>query len=259
MLPLLKNLFKLMMFLGLFCIGPNILAQTDTDSNTQTETTSESNQIEEDHDTKKLDKLIIDYNKDTEKVLKDAEAIQNGEATEASGDELGIDEENAGDERPGLKIFNKKPIDPKTLKEIKYSEAIKVTLAPLQKMSEAELMKVLKENTKGSKAEVYVDQFPKLAVFAVRLIKDPEALPMLTKILDNKDQLIRFSGIMIGTILIAFFLKRLMRREGQSVLKTLCLWFLRFIIMTSLRISILYYFYSAEITPTFNIAVKTFL
>jgi hypothetical protein len=154
--------------------------------------------------------------------------------------------------------LSKKKIDPKGLKKIKYSDALRVTLEPLQKMSEAELVALLKDNTKGSSAEEYINRFPKLVVFAVRLIKDKEAIPSMARILDDQDRLISFSGIMLATILFAFFLKRFMKREGRSIGKALGLWFLRFLIISALRFGITLYFFSAELEPMFKIASKTF-
>ncbi|MBC7537547.1 MAG: hypothetical protein H7281_01900 [Bacteriovorax sp.] len=272
LLKALPNL-RLLLILGLLFIGPNIEAQTDgagsdaPANSIPNNIQAKKNQIEEEHDTKNLDKLLIDYNKDSEKVLKDAaKIIQKDEGSDVSNKELGINHGGDPDEQPALKKadlsmfdFNKKKqIDPKALKKLKYSQVLRVTLEPLQKMDEKELILLLKDNTKDSPSGVYIDRFPKLAMFAVRLIKDKEALPSLAKIIDDQDKLIHFSGIMLATILIAFFLKRLMKKEGRSIVKALGLWFLRFLIISSLRIGILLYFFSAEVEPTFNIASKTF-
>jgi hypothetical protein len=241
-LQLLKTISKLriLIFLGLLIIGPNIQADT-------TETTP-SDTIEEEHDTKNLDKLLINYNKDQEKVLKDAEAIGEDQDT---GDEI-------SEKELATTSSNFKKLDPKNLKKISYSDSIKITLEPLQKMSESQLVALLHENTKDSKAGIYIDRFPKLAIFTVRLIKDPKALPSLAKIIDDQDRLIHFSSAMIVTILISLILKRFMKKEGRTILRAFGLWFLRFSIISFLRFGVLYYFFSAELTPMFNIGAKTF-
>lgn len=240
-----QSTFLILIFLGLFFIGPSLFAQTADDAPI----------IEEDHDTKNLDKLLINYNKDQEKVLKDAAQIQStDEAGEFTDKELGT--LNPTVNNPATNT--KKKIDPNTLKKMKYSDALRVALEPLQKMSEKELVKLLRDNTKGSKTEMYLDRFPKFAVFTVRLIKDKDALPNIAKILDDQERLINFVGVLLFTTLIAFFLKRLMKREGRSIAKALSLWFLRFLIVSFLRFWILYSFYSTELTPTLNIASKTF-
>jgi hypothetical protein len=260
---------RLLIILGLLLIGPNITAQTEnsaTPAPVDAPDSKNQNQVQEDHDTKNLDKLLIDYNKDSEKVLKDAsKIIQKDEGSDLPKTELDVGQSNDPEEqaivkKADLSMFDlsKKKIDPKGLKKIKYSDALRVTLEPLQKMSEAELVALLKDNTKGSSAEEYINRFPKLVVFAVRLIKDKEAIPSMARILDDQDRLISFSGIMLATILFAFFLKRFMKREGRSIGKALGLWFLRFLIISALRFGITLYFFSAELEPMFKIASKTF-
>lgn len=234
--------------MGLTFLGPFSFAQT---------------QIEEEHDTKNLDKLLKDYNKNQVKVLKDAETIIKMDESEKiidsdNGEVKEIEEVKKPSPVPFDASFFKKKIDPKDLKKIKYSEAMKIALAPLQKMSEAELLHLLHENTKGSNSQVYVERFPKMAIFAVRLIKDPVALPELARILEDQEKLIRFGAIMITTILVGMLLKRLMSRKGRSILKSIGYWFVRFLVMTSLRLGILTFFYGKEITPTLVLAAKTF-
>ena len=238
--------FRILLYLGLFFIGPNLLADTNSETNPDT--------IQEDHDTKNLDKLLIDYNKDQKKVLNDAAKInENDENNDLTEKELGVNQ-NANVIKSSL--FKK--VDPSSLKKIKYSEALKVTLEPLQKMSEPELVNLLKENSKNSTAAVYISRYPKITLFTVRLIKDKEAMPNLGKILDDEQNLIRFSGLMLTTIILGFFLKQFMKKDGRTIALAFTLWFFRFLIITSLRIGILIYFFGPELTPTFKIATKTF-
>lgn len=271
--PLLKIKPKLrdLIFLGLLLLGPNLFAQTDSSENLHQEQPQdrpqEKEQIQEEHDTKNLDKLLINYNKDQEKVLKDAAVINKKDETDVSEKELGVNQHPKPDydEEPALKKADLSFFDSKShfnknknLHKTKYYDALKVTLEPLQKMSEKELIAVLKDNTKDSAAAVYIVQYPKLTLFTVRLIKDPEALPNLGRILDRDEQLIQFAGIMVATILVAFLLKRFMRREGRTVLKALSLWFLRFFIISTLRVGLIMYFYGSELSPLFKIATNTF-
>jgi len=252
---------QIFIFLGLFIIGSGISAQTDK-TEVSKALNQEQNQIEEDHDTKNLDNLLKNYNKDKEKVLKDAAKIlESDENDDKTNEEIGINQNSSADENVVVKKTArnfKTVIDPKTLKKTKYSEALRVALGPLQKMSEKELMALLKENTVGSSSSKYIDKFPKLAVFTVRLIKDKEALPSLAKILDDQERLIRFLGIMISTMLFAFILRRLMRREGRSILKSVSLWFVRFLIISAMRFAIIIYFFSSELTPLMSITKATF-
>lgn len=246
--------------MGLILLGPFSFAQDSASS-------ADSAQIEEVHDTKKLDKVLQEYNKDSEKVMKDTEVINQMQATgELSEEELDkgklgdADYDKAREQAQnvlGDAFAKARGAKKQDLGKIKYSEAIRVTLAPLQKLSESELLAMLKENTKGSSAAVYVEQFPHLMVFAVKLIKDTDAIPSMVKIVDDQDKLIRFGGLMIATILFGFFLKRLTAKEGRDVIPALGIWFMRFLIMLSLRIGLIILFYGNELTPAFNVAKST--
>jgi len=255
-----KSLFIIyFLILGLFLKGPVLFAQ---ESATETKEA-----VEEIHDSAKLDKVLQDYNKDQKKVESDAEVIKAMQATgEVSEEELDKGQLNDPELEKAYNnaqsimgtIGKDKGKDQKNLKKIKYSEAIRTVLKPLQQLSEAELMATLKENTKDTQAGEFVERFPKIMVFAVKLIKDPEAIPSMARAVDDQDKLIRFGGVMIATILFGFFLRRLMAREGRSILKSLAFWFLRFLIMSGLRIGIILFFFGNEITPMLRVAERTF-
>ncbi|MDO9182789.1 MAG: hypothetical protein Q7U04_10290, partial [Bacteriovorax sp.] len=111
---------------------------------------------------------------------------------------------------------------------------------------------------KGSSSEILIKKYPKIALCAVRLIKDKDALPGLAKIIDDQERLIQYAGAMISTILLAILLKRYFYLPGRSVQEAVGFWFLRFLIIFFLRIGILYSFYSSELAATFKVVTKTF-
>lgn len=258
---------NLFFIIGLLFIGGFSFAQGNAPDSPEGNGRAE---IQEEHDSKNLDKLLKDYNQDQEKVLKDADKMLPKDDTTSELQESELSDEEsleATDVKPfGMKkksgIFDPNFLNKKgptgDLQKIKYSEAMKIALEPLQKMSERELIKLLLENTKGSSAGEYIDRYPKLAVFTVRLIKDKDALSSLAKVADDQKRSIRFMGIMISTILISFLLKRFMRKEGRPVLEAVTLWFLRFVLITTLRIGIILFFFSDEIIPTLKIVGITF-
>lgn len=249
--------------MGLIISGPFSFAQNpDANSN-------EGQAPDEIHDTQTLDKVLKDYNKDQKKVLQDAETIKDMDNTgEIPEEEFGkgkvIDPENVKELEAShdemVSAFNsigkKKKLDLKG-KKPKYSEIVKATLIPLQKLSEAELVAMLKENTRGSSAAQYVDRFPKIMLLAVQLIKDPEALPGMAKVLDDQDKLIHYSGLMIATLLVGFLLKRFMAKEGRTIFVSISLWFIRFLIMSGLRIAVTVFFFGEELTPAFKVLWKS--
>jgi hypothetical protein len=212
-----------------------------------------NNSIEEVHDSEKLDKMLVQYNQEKDKNLESTHPIIDNEQSEVSDAEI----EKAAENRVKAGL-NSNKLDPKSLKEIKYSEAMKVALGPLQVMSEKQLVTLLSDNTKGTKAEKLISQFPLISLFAVRLIKDKEALPSLVKIIEDEKKLIHFSAAILCSMIFAFILKRFMKKEGRTILKSISLWFLRFLIVSFLRICIVYYFFSMEIGPSLKLARMTF-
>lgn len=266
---LLINFLSSFLIAGLLFTGGLSFSQTSSPPAETIEGASPSDEtLHEDHDTQKLDKVLKEYNKNQKQVEQDAEVIKQMQATgELSEEEL--DQGQLGDEEYqkaykqaqnvlGDAVARAQGGKKTDLKNIKYSDAVRITLGPLQKLPEEELMQMLKENTKDTRAGAYVEHFPKLMLFAVRLIKDRDAIPFMVKIIDDQDKLIRFGGLMIATFLLGFFLKRLMAREGRSIPKALLFWFLRFIIMSGVRLGIILYFYSVELSPMFKVAGETF-
>jgi hypothetical protein len=247
-LTLLLNL-RFILILGLVFLGPYSYAQT--------EKTPATNEIQEEHDTQNLNNLLIEYNKKQEALKKSQEGRDSNPAKAFENDSSEEEMAKALD-----KMALHKPKKTKALKELSefkdlnYSESLRVALAPLQKLSEKELSKLLLDNTKGTSAEKYIARFPKLILFCVRLIKDKVAIPNLVKILEDQKRLVRFAATMLTTILLSFFLKYLLKKEGRAVWKAVVLWFLRFFIITTLRVGVITYFFNEELGPAFKIGIK---
>lgn len=243
---------KCIFYVGLVFLGPYSFAQNEKQINELSESTSE---INEEHDTQNLNKLLIDYNKDQQKVLNDAKKMLSEKNADESGDES--DGEAFTNQSRGRRKKIKSDEDNASLnlKNVKYSEAVKIALAPLQKMSESELSKLLGDNIAGSTTKKILSKYPSIIHFTVRLIKDKLAIPSLAKIIDDEKRLIRFSLTMLSTFLISIVLKYLLKKSGRTILMAISLWFLRFIIMCSIRMGIIVYFFSQELAPTFKIAM----
>lgn len=222
---------------------------------------------QEEHDTQDLEKLLKRYNTDSEKILKDADKLHSdtntNEVKESEIESMPTSEVTTEHHRrdaleevidTGFKSRNK----PKVISN-KLSESVRMALEPLQKLSEPELLKRLDENTKDSALRPYMDQFPNITIFAIRLIKDKESLPSMVKILEDRDRLVWFAGAMLSTIILGFILKRIMHREGRSFLKAALYFFIRMYIMFAIRVAIVYYFYSVEFTPAAKVFKATFM
>lgn len=223
---------------------------------------------EEEHDTQDLEKLLKRYNTDSEKILKDADKLHNdtntNEVKESEIESMPRSEvvtetqvsRDAFEEviDTGLKSRKK----PKVISS-DFSNSVRLALEPLQKLSEKDLLKRLDESTKDSAARPYMDQFPNITIFAVRLIKDKESIPSMAKIVEDRDRLIWFAGAMLSTILFGFILKRIMHREGRSFLKAVLYFFIRMYVVFAVRVAIVYYFFSVELTPAAKVFKATFM
>lgn len=269
------SLLKIILITGLLLIEGLCFAQAPdqnleskenptTNPKIDTEKTTEAPQ--EEHDTQDLEKLLKKYNTDQEKILEDANKLHtetgSNEVKESEINEMPRSEVAATPKskdavtevfETGMKSRHKGPISNE------LSNSVRLALEPLQKLSEKELLKRLDESTKESPVRPYMDQFPNITIFAVRLIKDKESIPSMVKILEDKDRLIWFAGVMISTIIFGFVLKRFMHREGRSFPKAVLYFFIRLYIMFGLRVAIVYYFYSTELTPAAKVFKTTFM
>lgn len=242
----------------------NFDSKENPTTNPQIDTEKPTEPPQEDHDTQDLEKLLKRYNTDQEKILEDANKLHS-ETVPNEVDESEINEmprsETPKSKDSMTEVFEtgmRSRQRPKVISS-ELSNSVRLALEPLQKLSEKDLLKRLDESTKDSPARPYMDQFPNVTIFAVRLIKDKESLPTLVKILEDKDRLIWFAGTMLSTIIIGFLLKRFMHREGRSFLKAALYFFVRLYIMFAIRVAVVYYFYSAELTPAAKVFKKTFM
>jgi hypothetical protein len=241
----------------------NLDSKENPTTNPQIDTEKPTEPPQEDHDTQDLEKLLKSYNTDQEKILEDTNKlhsetgpniVEESELNEMPRSETPKSKDAMSEVfESGMK--SRRP----TVISSELSNSVRLALEPLQKLSEKELLKRLDESTKDSPARSYMDQFPNVTIFTVRLIKDKESLPTMVKILEDKDRLIWFAGVMLSTIIFGFLLKRFMHREGRSFLKAALYFFVRLYIMFALRVAIVYYFYSTELTPAVKVFKTTFM
>ena len=279
-----RNSFTIILMVGFLILGSRSFAQDDTDSGSQLTSITpdpedkpaetpkaEAKKVNgpqipadaENHDTKDLDALLKRYNDDAKKVLDDASKLHEipaegtTEVTEADINEMRPDQDL--ESVVNNKLKGKKNKDRPKVISSDFSNSVRMALEPLQKMSEPELLKRLDEATKNSPIRPYMDQFPNITIFTVRLIRDKESIPSLANALEDKNRLIRFAGAMIATIIFGFILKKAMHREGRSFLKSVLYFFLRMMLMSFIRFGLIYYFFSEELAPAIKVFKQTFI
>lgn len=248
----------------------NVNSKESLTTNPTVDSDKESQEVhspQEDHDTQDLEALLKRYNTDQETILNDADKLHGDSGAnvvhESELDEMPHSEDQIDSGKKdaltqvyekGMKSRKKSEIIPTDL-----SNSVRFALLPIQRLSEAELLKRLHEGTKDSVIKPYLNEFPNLTIFTVRLLKDAESIPSLVKILEDKERLIWFASAMLTTFIIGFLLKRFMHREGRSFLKATLYFFIRLYVMLGIRIAIVYYFYSVEFTPAARVFKATFM
>lgn len=150
-------------------------------------------------------------------------------------------------------------LTPDKVKKMKISEAVAFALAPIQAQTEKEILYQLLNNAKGTKNYDLMINYPKITLFVVRMIKDKEALPYATKILENKKKLINFAAVMISSVLVGFLVARFVRTKSKSFGKVFLLFLLRVFLMMGLRIGIIIFFFGEELYPLYRVFLNTFI
>ena len=242
-------------------------AAENLSTNPVIDTDKATNDPQEEHDSQDLEQLLKRYNTDQETILKDAHKLHGdsgaNEVEESEIDEMPGSEIKANPKRKdALSEVHESKIKSKKKSELiptKLSNSVKFVLLPLQKLSEPELLKLFDEATIDSPAKTYMNQFPNITKYVVRLIKDTESLPSMIKILEDREKLIWFFSVMILTIAFGIVLKKIMHREGRSFPKAALFFFVRLYIMFGIRVAIVYYFYSKELTPAAKVFKSTFM
>lgn len=213
---------------------------------------------QEQHDTRDLEELLKKYNKDQVKVIEDNSKIHNIESQSEDSEMREFELEAAALNTKIAQIHKKKKDDKVTTNE-KLSESVRLVLQPLQILSEKELESLLLETSKTSKLKIFFEKFPKAVTFSVGIIKNKEAIPSLVSVVENKPRLLNFSVLMLATFLVGLFLKKLFFKKDRSFLGLIFFFIIRIQLMFLLRVVIIYYFFSKELTPASIVFKKVFL
>ena len=258
------NFFKIIIVSGLLFVGGRSFSQTPDERSIVEQ---ETELPQEEHNTKDLEKLLKNYNTDQEKILEDTSKIH----TIQEGDAKSEINEAEIEAVPSQKELSEKDLELAHVVKLRdvndrpkavpsdLSGSVRMALEPLQKLPEEELLKRFVEATSTSKFKSFIDKFPSITLFSIRLIKDKESIPSAVKILEDKDRLVFFGSMILFSIIFGVALKKMMHKEGRSFVMSVFYFFVRIYIMFAIRVGIVYYFYSAELTPAARIFKKTFL
>ncbi len=110
----------------------------------------------------------------------------------------------------------------------------------------------------GSYLHKFLQKFPKMLTYVATLMKDKEALPKASKIIEDHEKLKTAGLWMLGTFALSFILSKLLIHAGQGIFKRLWMYFLKSSILWGVRIGILVHFYGEYLNPMYKIFKKVF-
>lgn len=217
----------------------------------------------EDHDEKKLEKVLTDYNESQKTANQNSNEVKDVTDEELTEEELRefdqfANEVNAANNKLKNLPDYKKAALPKDLEGRKLSENIGFMLLPLQKLTPSEVEKLLRDQLKGSAAEKIFDFEPRLYTFVTKLIRDKEALPLLVRIIEDRSRLATLLWLMLGSFVVGYFLKRITSNKDQPFVTAVVFGIVRMFFMFGLRISIIWWLFSTELKPTVRIVKEVF-
>ncbi len=215
----------------------------------------------EDYDEKKLESVLKDYsqknpNENSKEIHKD---VTDEELTEDELREFDEFSKAAVKESLPKKLpeYKKDPI-PTNLEERKLSENINFMLSPLRKLTDKELEDLLRLRIKESGAEKLYNLEPRIYPFTVKIIKDKEALSLLISISEDIPRLSKLMWLMIATFIVGYFFKRITSNKDQPFVTAIFYGSIRLFIMNCIRLMLIWWLYSKELSPTVKIFKEVF-
>lgn len=130
---------------------------------------------------------------------------------------------------------------------------MQISLAPFREMSDADLHDHVKRSLEQTGAGPLLKKYPEAITIVSDLLKDDEALPSLSEIVQNRERLWIFLAANIGIIFLGFVLRKLTANDKDGLIVRLKKGVFRFLFLNVLRVATFVFFFYAEIMPTWHI------
>lgn len=134
-------------------------------------------------------------------------------------------------------------------KEGGMDKLLDLSLKSFREKSPSELRAELEKKSSASIFGPVIETFPKSLDLVVNLFQDPVALPKLFTIPKDRKRLLNFLIVNIVIFISAWIFKKV--KKGKAP-------FSRWIFFFSLRMGVLFFFFSAELIPTLGVFKRTF-
>lgn len=136
-------------------------------------------------------------------------------------------------------------------------ETVHMALGPFRQMSNEDLHRHVEESLMRSGAGAVIKKYPESIDVVSQLLKDNEALPSLSGIVERRDRLWFFVGINIGIILFGIALRKLTSNKDDGLIARARKAIVRFFFLNVLRVVTFVFFFSQELMPTWYIIKDT--
>lgn len=226
---------------------------------------------DEDHKTGDLDKLLDNYQRESDQILQDYSALEGG----LDGDNKQFSEEDlemldqAGVGQRQKQAILKSPESgyrknyfhvlkkARSGKELTLDERVSLALVPLQNLSDADLKEFFHKSFKDSKIEELFNKYPVIVDKMILIIRSDEVIPNFVKMSQDKDRMIYFVSAILVTFIFGFITKRIFYGPKSSFLGMCGGFILHGFFMFLVRLGVIFFFYRNELTPLINIIYDT--
>lgn len=262
---------------GPICLKTLNAQETDSKSGTSAasvqETLNESydSAQDENHKTGDLDKLLDNYQRETDQILQDYSALEEGiggESNQFSDEDLET-MEAAGVGSRQKDSISKAPLEGyrknyfHALKKNKKGQVltledrVSLALVPLQNLSDNDLRSFIQKSFKDSKVEELFNKYPSIVDKMIMIIRSDEVIPNFVKVIQDKDRLIYFVAAILCTFILSFLTKRIFYGPKSTFLGMCGGFILHSLFMMVVRLAVVYFFYKDELIPFVKIIYST--
>lgn len=202
----------------------------------------------EGHDSEELENVINDYEKKNSKMI-DALNEMNQDGNISAAEQAKIISMYSGG-KPGEKVDMSQMIS-------KMIPAIKMINQRFGSMSYDAARAEIESSILQTPAKPIFKAMPKGIDFVTALVRDDKALIASTGMFKDKEKLLHFFIANVAIFILGFFILR--KSKDARFIEKLSKWAIKKVLLTSVRIGLLVYFFGNDLGPTWKIFRNTFL
>lgn len=148
--------------------------------------------------------------------------------------------------------------DPDLLKNLEKNPMFKQAMDQMNRMPEQEIEQML-INTPSPFSKIIFKNFPKLATFIAKVMKDRKAKEGIAQMLQQKEKRKTYGLSVLFLFVAVFLISKFSKKPEMSFFKRFFRKIFFSFLFFALNLGALFWFYGKELTPTVKIAQKVFL